>query len=249
MVHTVATFAPLYLTHAAHELKPSTLKDYALVIASHVLPAIGGKLLAKLSTADALGLRGRLIDHPARANRAVNVLCSMLRCARQLGHKVGAVERPKPFREGRRSRYLAREEAGRLQATLDRRRDKGADIIRLLLFSGLRRGEVLNLRWSEVDEAHSMLRLSDTRLARVSARCPRTRSRSSCGSRASRPLVFPSEDGGPTRNVDRAWRTIRRKAGLEGACIHTLRHSFASFAVDAGIPIAAIGAALGHSSY
>jgi integrase len=240
---TVRSFAPRYLAHARHELKASTFADYSRVLACHVLPAIGDRPLSRLTTADAFTIRERLLGHPSRANRAVNVLSAMLRTARQLGLRTGNFERPKRLRESKRSRYLTHEEVGRLFAVLDARKDRAAQLIRLLALTGLRRGEAFNLRWEEVDAEHSVLRLRDTKtgesvrplspaaLAVILAQ-PRT-----CA------YVFPGEVGGPTRSVDRAWRTIRKAAGLGlDVCLHTLRHSFASFAVNAGVPLASIGA-------
>jgi integrase len=49
-------------------------------------------------------------------------------------------------------------------------------------------------------------------------------------------------------NLQKPWRRVRKSAGLDGVRIHDLRHSFASFAVGAGVPLALIGALLGHRS-
>jgi len=79
---TVRSFAPRYLAHAQHGLKAPTFADYSRVLSCHVLPAIGGRPLSRLNTADAFTIRERLLGHPCRANRAVNVLSAMLRPAR-----------------------------------------------------------------------------------------------------------------------------------------------------------------------
>ncbi|RQD63181.1 MAG: hypothetical protein D5R98_05685 [Desulfonatronovibrio sp. MSAO_Bac4] len=43
------------------------------------------------------------------------------------------------------------------------------------------------------------------------------------------------------------WNSARKRAGLEDVKIHTLRHSFASFLINAGRSIYEVGALLGHS--
>ena len=55
------------------------------------------------------------------------------------------------------------------------------------------------------------------------------------------------------RNVERAWRAIREIAKLDGedgkpaSRLHDLRHSWASDAVSAGVPLYVVGAVLGHA--
>ena len=68
-----------------------------------------------------------------------------------------------------RTRFLSREEIGRLHRVLDRyaesggERRKQADIVRLLLLTGLRNGEIVGLRWSEVGGGGS-LELADGKM-------------------------------------------------------------------------------------
>ena len=65
------------------------------------------------------------------------------------------------------TRFLSREEIGRLHEVLDRYEAKRpsskaqADIIRLLLLTGCRKSEILNLRWREV--GNDMLELEDSK--------------------------------------------------------------------------------------
>ena len=49
-------------------------------------------------------------------------------------------------------------------------------------------------------------------------------------------------------NLQKPWRRVRKAAGLDDVRIHDLRHSFASFAIGAGVPLALIGGLLGHRS-
>ena len=63
--------------------------------------------------------------------------------------------------------------------------------------------------------------------------------------------VFPANRvnaaSGHTVGLPRAWRAIREEAGLDDLRIHDLRHSFASFAAEAGASLQLIGKALGHT--
>lgn len=60
--------------------------------------------------------------------------------------------------------------------------------------------------------------------------------------------VFPSSVGDqPLVGVNRAWEKVRVLAGIPDVRLHDLRHSFATFAVEAGASLYHIGRALGHA--
>jgi integrase len=126
--------------------------------------------------------------------------------------------------------------------------------IRLLLLTGCRKGEILNLRWSEVDFDRGMLHLTDSKTGRktvilnapalsVLDKLPRTET-----------YVIASKDPMLARNdITGAWYRIRRAAGLDGRDgrrafrLHDFRHSFASTGVGSGMGLPIVGKLLGHS--
>lgn len=61
-------------------------------------------------------------------------------------------------------------------------------------------------------------------------------------------VIVGAKVGKPLQNVRKPWQAIIRAIGLSGVRIHDLRHSFASFALAQGIPLAAIGKLLGHAN-
>ena len=152
------------------------------------------------------------------------------------------------------TRFLSTEEIERLHRALDRlvderpSRQPQADIIRLLLLTGCRRGEVLKLEWSEVDG--DVLRLTKAKTGprtvwlsdeaqAIIARQPRTRSA----------YVFPSpkDPARPCSDELRVWDLTRKEAQIEDARLHDLRHTVASQAVARGVPLPAVARMLGHS--
>lgn len=176
-----------------------------------------------------------------------------------------------------RERFLSAQEARNLQAAIDRlerERPKGlkprgrvygetaqpgiprdhADAIRLLMLTGARRGEILGLRWNEVDLERGLIVLAPERHKgggsgrvrpialphhAVSILCRMTR-RSA--------YVFPDSSGvAPITDLKRSWPKVLAEANLPGLRIHDLRHTFASFAVAAGAPLYLVGKALGHT--
>jgi integrase len=128
---------------------------------------------------------------------------------------------------------------------LDREPSIAALIIRLLLLTGMRRGEAFELRWSEGDFERRVLRLGDSKTGQKTVPLSGAAVEVLMGMPRVGECVFPGR-AGYVRSVQRVWFRLRREAGLADMPLHTLRHSWASFAVAAGVPLAVIGAALGH---
>ena len=133
-----------------------------------------------------------------------------------------------------------------------------------LLLTGLRRREVFNLEWDRVDLDKRVLWLSDHKGARRGAPARRQVPLSSAAIQLLQGLpridgskyVFPGDDPSrPFGDVRATWQAILTAAGLDGAdasgeklVAHSLRHSFASIAADAGSTLMSVSKALGHSS-
>ena len=235
--------------------KPSTRKGIRYQLAGQLLPAFGSKPLDRITEA---GIR-RWFDRysrtaPGNANHVLARLRQMLNFAVACGHIESNPAQGIAFnRRAKLTRFLSREEIARLHRVLDAqtRKDSGpqADIIRLLLLTGCRQGEIVNLRWAEVHG--DMLSLGDSKTGprtvplnsqarRVLDRQPRTGS----------PFVFPSPRD-PTRPRSRElalWTRVRREAGIEDVRLHDLRHTHASHAVMNGVPVPVVSRLLGHSN-
>ena len=235
--------------------KPSTRKGIRYQLAGQLLPAFGSKPLDRIEEA---GIR-RWFDRysrtaPGNANHVLARLRQMLNFAVACGHIESNPAQGIAFnRRAKLTRFLSREEIARLHRVLDAqtRKDSGpqADIIRLLLLTGCRQGEIVNLRWAEVHG--DMLSLADSKTGprtvplnsqarRVLDRQPRTGS----------PFVFPSPRD-PTRPRSRElalWTRVRREAGIEDVRLHDLRHTMASHAVMNGVPVPVVSRLLGHSN-
>jgi integrase len=158
--------------------------------------------------------------------------------------------------EHKRRRYLSADELMRLAGALAKLRDQqSADIIRLLLLTGARRGEILQARWADIDlEARTWTKPAATTKQRLDHSVP-------LGAAAIKLLtgiqearktgtewVFPGDDAGPRRDIKEAWATACAKAGIQGARVHDLRHTFASVLISSGLSLPIVGALLGHST-
>jgi integrase len=223
------------------------MRDYRRALDRHILPLLGEKRLDAFTPADAIRLQSVMRHTPTYANRAVVLLLRVLHVARLLGHSAAIVERPKLFPERKRETYLTAPQASQLVAAVTRRSPAAGEVIRLLLLTGCRRGEVLNLRWDEVDLDRGLLRLRDSKTGRREvALCPEAvaiiRARKRSGA-----YVFPGRQGERLVNINRAFRAARADIGLPPHVrIHDLRHTWPSLAVTAGVPLRVIGEQLGH---
>ena len=235
--------------------KPSTQKIVRWLLRARLLPAFGPVPLHLITHADV----NRWFDEysrtaPGGANHALNVLIRILNHAVVCGHldtnpARGIKRNPRP----KLTRFLSREEVRRLHRALDRHAGARpshacqADIIRLLLLTGCRRGEIVTLRWQDVDG--DTLNLADTKAGprrvflNVQARAilerqPRTGS----------DWVFPSplDPGRPLSPHLPLWYLVRKEVGIEDVRLHDLRHTVASHAVLQGVPLPVVSRLLGH---
>ena len=122
---------------------------------------------------------------------------------------------------------------------------------RFLLLTGWRRGEVLNLRWSEIDLPRRTARLTDSKTG-ISVR-PLSQAACDLLSAQGRvkpdAVVFAPADGdGVMGGFPHAFQRIVKAGGLPADVTpHVLRHSFASLAADLGYSEPTIAALIGHS--
>ena len=228
------------------------------MIDTHILPNFGSLRFGEISPHQVAALHERLHETPAIANQAVALLARLFNKAESLGH---TVEGRNPCRFIRRYptrsrvRLLSDREVERPGIALAELESQGkvstsaAAALRLLLVTGSRRNEFLNLRWEDVDLEHDWLRLRDAT----------TGSRSVSLSPTARELLtaLPRQPGNPwvitgrrpgTRlsNLNETWKIVRAQAGLDDVRIEDFRAYFVSRAVALGVSLTTIGTLLGH---
>lgn len=162
------------------------------------------------------------------------------------------------YADGQRERRLSDDEYTALGAAARQGEAQGTwpaaiAAARLLVLTGWRSGEVMNLRWPEIDLARRTATLGDTK----TGRSLRPLSHAACDAlgrlpRTSGDRVFPASRGGPEAilHFKKFWPRIARLAGLPpDVTPHVLRHSFASLAADLGYSEPTIAALVGHKGH
>lgn len=254
---TFEAFAKLYETRRAPSWKPSTLKTHQDYLRCTLIPFFASMPIDGITTADvARWYHDYGATRPGGANRALATLRDMFTRARTWALIPEGVPNPcrdiTRHRSAPRGRLLNQEQLQSLGAVLDRYaliRSDQVDIIRLILLTGCRSGEIHKLRWTEV--RRDRLDLEDSKtgprtvLLGEAARTLLQRRRQKRRS----PFVFPSPyiPGKPRTVITSTWRRIRAEAGLgDDIRLHDLRHTYASHAVMRGETLMMAGRLLGH---
>src|SRR5262245_52168687 len=237
--------------------REATRRDYTNIIERHVKPELGRKAVAAIEHADIERLHAKISKQaPYSANRVVAVLSRMfslaVRWRMRADNPCKGIERNP---ESKRKRYLTRDELRRLTQALAEHEDQQvADILRLCLLTGCRRGEAQQAKWTDFDLAGGRwTKPGSTTKTKTEHEVPLSAPavqllRSLHARRGDSALVFPSRvTGQPRRELKKNWAAICKAAKIANLRMHDLRHSFASALVSSGHSLAVIGDLLGHT--
>ena len=263
-------------------VRPRTAESYRSIVRRYLEPAIGRVPLARLQPEHVLAmLRDLERREPPLSPTTVRYVYVVLRITlgRALKHRyvlrnVAALIDP-PARARHELQPMSAEQARAFLASL--RGDRLEALYRLAITSGLRQGELLGLRWRDIDLVGATLTVRHTLQQRTRTLAePKTeRSRRTIpidadtikvlGQHRRRQfeerlaagsdwhdldLVFPSRTGTPMdhRNLVRAFHTARKRAGLPKQSFHQLRHASATLGIEAGESIFEVSRRLGPAN-
>ena len=234
--------------------KPSTQGEYRRSVELFIDPAIGGMRIAGVERKDIAKLHFDLRDKPYQANRTLGVLSKMFSLAEIWGLRPDGsnpCRHVKRYKESKRERFLSAEETERLGEVLAEAESEMPSAVaafRLLLLTGCRLSEIQFLRWEYVRD--DCIELPDAKTGgRAVPLGPEARAVLAALPREEdNPWVIRGKvPGTHLTDLQRPWRRIRTRAGLEDVRIHDLRHSYASRALALGESLTMIGKLLGHT--
>ena len=222
---------------------------------NQLLPEFGNKQLDQIKSAEIHNWFERYsMTAPGGANRTLDILKQIfnyaIECGFVLNNPTNGIRRNPRLKL---TRFLSRDEISQLHEALESHcgRDSGRqqiDIIRLLLFTGCRKGEIIHLRWSEYHGDRLYLHDSKTgaRTVHLNTQAQSILDRQP---KVSDIYVFPSfqNTSKPRSSELSLWRKIKRIAALDDVRLHDLRHTFASHAVINKVPLPVVARLLGHS--
>jgi len=256
-------------TRSGDVYKPSAIRSYEAALRDHVVPRIGQARLGDVQHRDVQRLADDLLAQGRDPSTVRNALMPLRVIFRRAAEDGDVAVNPcahlrLPAVRGRRERIASPDEAERLLAALP---ERDRPVWAAALYAGLRRGELLALRWENVDLASGVIRVERAyddkerveiepkslagrravpivgALRDVLVEHKQRQGRDvglAFGAGAERPL----QPSNLWRRAQRAWK----RAGLEPIGLHEARHTFASVLIAAGVNAKAITTYMGHAS-
>lgn len=282
--YTVGQWMDVWFENCAKvKVRPSSHQTYRGYIDHHIKPYIGDIPLGKLTTLDLQQLYKKLLssgrverteskkqpkDLSPKTVRNINqVISSALTFAKEqkliISNPAGGCSLPKL--EHREMKTLTAEQ---LQSFLREAKESGVyEMYYIELATGLRRGELLGLKWEDIDLTTGTIHVR-RQVARINGEiveAPLKTKNSyrtvSIGEDAVGILieqkekshseyVFPSPTGGPISpdSVLHMLHRVLKRAGLPQVRFHDLRHTFATLALQNGVDVKTVSGMLGHFS-
>ena len=273
---TFGELIDLYLSEGVSHKKVSTIKADRGRIEHHLRPLLGKLRANRIVRADVERMRnavtaGKTADKVGNGEKrrpgsiAIGGKGAAAQCVALVGAIFAfAVERGlgayNPARGVKKApvrkieRFLSEAEIAQLAEALDAEVARSGNpyppaAIKLLLLTGCRRGEIVNLCWDHVDFERECLRLPDSKTGAkiVYLNAPARALLQQLPRMADNPRVIPGmRADSASAAINKAWASARAAAGLADVRLHDLRHSFASVGVAGGLSLPIIGALLGH---
>ncbi|MET4669118.1 site-specific integrase [Streptomyces sp. PvR018] len=252
-------------------LRPTTYERYETAVRLYLKPGIGGQALTRLT----VPIVQTFLNHHLTSGmsvRSVQILREILRSALTRAHEEELVSRnvarlvklPKWERDDVHP-WTVKEAKAFLKAA---RSDPLYPAFVLLIYYGLRRGEVLGLRWSDIDFENSIIRIRQ-QVQRVGGVLLQGPVKTRAGRRdlpmlkfsrqvliaqqqvrsESNSLVFATRNGQPIepRNFVRSFQRVCEAHDIRRITVHQVRHTTATLLKDLGVPARDAQSVLGHS--
>jgi integrase len=277
---TVAEAGERYIRHVEHvlERKPTTVADYGSILRRHLAPHFGQAGIDKITT-EQIGIymaaKAREGLKTKTISNHLNFTHGLFGFAVKRGwtetNPVANVDRPRVSGTDPDIRYLARSEIEALLRAVpdDRLGPTDRTLYLTATMAGLRMGELVALRWQDVDWIAGVVRIRRTYTRgqfgtpksrrstravpvadRLAGELERHFQRSAY--QADEDLVFGHPDtGGPydPSKMRKRFKGALKAAGLRPVRFHDLRHSYGTAMAAAGAPLRALQEWMGHRDY
>ena len=283
--YTVGQWMEVWFENYARvKVRPSSHQTYRGYLENHIKPNIGQIPLEKLTSLEVQKLYKKLLEKgrvdrlesrhqakglsPKTVRNIHQIISSAMKLAQEQKLIVGnpAEGCALPRLEHREMQTLPVEQ---LQSFLGEAKDSGVfELYYLELATGLRRGELLGLKWEDIDLERGDLRVK-RQIARINGEVVEAPLKTKNAYRTlplaedtvsvlleqkkkvgSSPWVFPSPAGGPLSpdSVLHMLHRVLKRAGLPSLRFHDLRHTFATLALQNGVDVKTVSGMLGHFS-
>ena len=243
-------------------LRPRTLQGYRSIWDAHLLPKMGQHKVQAVTSAQVMKMLTGI--KPVQANRTLAVLRKAFNLAVLWRLRAdNPCEKVPANTERKRRRYLSDEERQRLVAALDAMattplRWRFAQLIKLLMLTGCRVGEVCRGRWEWFDEKAGVLvipveghktgeKTGEDRVVHIPPAAMRIMRE--LKSRSNTEWIIAGDGNSHLVGYQKLWNELMELSGLKNLKVHDLRHNFASVAITkVGLTLPQVASLLGHAS-
>ena len=242
------SFNKLWMLFEEAKSANRTVKDDRIRYNLHIAPSLGTKSIPELTVHDIDKLRVKLEKagkSPQTVKHVLTLVKRMLNFALRRGYVEsipGTLHITMPTVDNKVTENLTADQVQKLLQALDEEADQvQASLVRLALFTGMRRGALLNLQWNDLDFERGFITLrGDVAKKQKTETIPmneQARAILTALPQTKSPYVFPGRyDDKPRGNISPMLKRVREKVGLPESFrpLHGLRHSFASWLASSG---------------
>lgn len=240
-----------YELHSCVNKRPRVAKRDSQLI-NHLVKHFGGRYLYEITPMiiEKYKVLRRETVAPATVNRELACLKCMFNKAIQWEKTYdNPVRQVKLFKENnQRTRFLEQNEIPKFVESCS---EHLKPIVIVAVFTGMRKSEILNLKWEDIDFKRGIIYLLFTKnneKREVLMNDIVYKALSSIERHKNSPYVFLSHTGKPYTNVRKSFETALKKCGIIDFKFHDLRHTFASQLVMMGIDIKTVQELMGHKT-
>lgn len=241
-----------------HASNKKSGKDDVSRIDRFIMPAWGNQQIINIKRSDVVAIHTNLGNQGKyQANRVYSLLSKMFNLARVWGFVPEEHINPcfgiEKFKEEKRDRFVSQDEFPKLADAINQEHNQAVvSAIWLYLLTGVRKDELLTLKWVDVDFIRKEIKLTNTKNGKnhyvplsnaaidILNQIPHIE--------GNRFVIIGKNDGQHLVNIDKPWQRIRKMAGLEDVRLHDLRRTVGSWLAQSGNSLHLIGNVLNHSN-
>jgi integrase len=253
---TLKEFSNQYIEqYAVNRKKKSSVREDRRLIRTRLIPNFGNIGVNELTKAHVIKYYHSISHTPIIANRFLALLSCMMNLAEKWGIRpmnTNPCKYVDRYPENKRDKYLTMEKLEKVGQAMRSLKDIESHYalfaIKLLMVTGCRSGEIINMQWEYIDFENNTINLPDSKTG------PRAIHLSPSAIEILNSL--PKQEGFVFRSSRQnkklttlrcVWKKICRIADLKDFRLHDLRHTYASFAVSGGFSLPIIAKMLGHA--
>ncbi len=241
-----------------------SLSTEILLLNKWILPILGDKSLSSISPFDIEKVKKDVLEAgkaPRTAKYVLSIIQHTINKAIEFGiytktNPVALIRKPKV--NNKRTRFLSPKEVDDLLAEIKKRSYKTYEICLISLYTGIRAGEIFNLKFGDVDLENGIIHIKNPKNGEDRVAYITYEIRFIFESKNGEPDEYVFKDAKGNR-IDKVSKTFSRAVNALGlnkgitdrkdkVVFHTLRHTFASWLAINGTPIYTIKELMGHKT-